>query len=76
MELNCNISNLYIFQEINFYNEKITIIGLGYVGLPLAIEFGKKYKVLGFDINQVRIEELNLLSDCTKEPNLKGLKML
>ena len=42
---------------------KIAIIGLGYVGLPLAIEFGKKYKVLGFDINQSRIEELNLLKD-------------
>ena len=37
---------------------KIAIIGLGYVGLPLAIEFAKKFKVLGFDINQSRIEEL------------------
>lgn len=34
-------------------NSKIAIIGLGYVGLPLAIEFGKKYKVLGFDIKQL-----------------------
>ena len=32
--------------------KKIAIIGLGYVGLPLAIEFGKKYKALGFDINK------------------------
>ena len=31
---------------------KISIIGLGYVGLPLAVEFGKKYDVLGFDINK------------------------
>ena len=53
---------------------KIAIIGLGYVGLPLAIEFGKKFKVLGFDINQSRIEELNLLNDRTNEADLIGLK--
>ncbi len=53
---------------------KIAIIGLGYVGLPLAIEFGKKYKVLGFDINQSRIEELNLLTDRTNEADLVGMK--
>ena len=38
--------------------KKITIIGLGYVGLPLAIEFGKKFNVLGFDISKSRIFEL------------------
>ncbi len=38
--------------------KKITIIGLGYVGLPLAIEFGKKFKVLGFDISKTRVDEL------------------
>ena len=43
---------------MNLLDKKIAIIGLGYVGLPLAIEFGKKYKVLGFDIDQERIEEL------------------
>ena len=37
---------------------KIAVIGLGYVGLPLAVEFAKKYKVVGFDINQSRINEL------------------
>ena len=37
-------------------NIKITIIGLGYVGLPLAVEFAKKYTVVGFDINQSRID--------------------
>jgi UDP-N-acetyl-D-galactosamine dehydrogenase len=35
---------------------KIAIIGLGYVGLPLAIEFGKKYQVVGFDINRERVD--------------------
>jgi UDP-N-acetyl-D-galactosamine dehydrogenase len=53
---------------------KIAIIGLGYVGLPLAIEFGKQYKVLGFDINQSRIEELKNLNDRTNEADLIGLK--
>ena len=38
--------------------EKIGIIGLGYVGLPLAVEFGKVLTVIGFDINTERIEEL------------------
>ena len=46
---------------------KIAIIGLGYVGLPLAVEFGKKYKTLGFDINQARISELNNGTDSTLE---------
>ena len=55
-------------------NSKIAIIGLGYVGLPLAIEFGKKYKVLGFDINQARIEELKFGKDRTNEADLEGLK--
>ena len=53
---------------------KIAIIGLGYVGLPLAIEFGKKYKVLGFDINQSRIDELSFGKDRTNEADLEGLK--
>jgi UDP-N-acetyl-D-galactosamine dehydrogenase len=53
---------------------KIAIIGLGYVGLPLAIEFGKQYKVLGFDINQSRIEELKKLNDRTNEADLIELK--
>ena len=39
-------------------NKKIALIGLGYVGLPLAVEFGKKRKVIGLDINKDRIAEL------------------
>ncbi|CAM4284543.1 Vi polysaccharide biosynthesis UDP-N-acetylglucosamine C-6 dehydrogenase TviB [Pseudoalteromonas ostreae] len=46
---------------------KIGIIGLGYVGLPLAVEFGKKYPVLGFDINQKRVDELDAGHDATLE---------
>jgi UDP-N-acetyl-D-galactosamine dehydrogenase len=59
---------------MNVENSKIAIIGLGYVGLPLAIEFGKKYKVLGFDINNARIEELKSGKDRTNEADLDGLR--
>lgn len=55
-------------------NVKIAIIGLGYVGLPLAIEFAKKYKVLGFDINTLRVEELNQGKDRTQEANITDLR--
>lgn len=48
-------------------NHKIAVIGLGYVGLPLAVEFGKKYETLGFDINSSRISELNSGHDSTLE---------
>jgi UDP-N-acetyl-D-galactosamine dehydrogenase len=53
---------------------KIAIIGLGYVGLPLAIEFAKKYEVLGFDINQNRIDELLKFHDSTNEADIDELK--
>src|SRR5690606_30972319 len=53
---------------------RIAIIGLGYVGLPLAIEFGKKFDVLGFDINIERVKELQLGKDRTQEANLEGLR--
>ncbi len=46
---------------------KIAVIGLGYVGLPLAVEFGKKVNTLGFDINEARINELKSGQDHTLE---------
>lgn len=49
------------------FNHNIAIIGLGYVGLPLAVEFGKKYPVVGFDINQTRLAELSKGHDSTLE---------
>ena len=48
-------------------NKKIALIGLGYVGLPLAVEFGKRFEVVGFDINQSRINDLNDGIDSTLE---------
>ena len=52
----------------------IAIIGLGYVGLPLAVEFGKKYKTLGYDLSQPRIDELNSGEDRTNEVEQDELK--
>lgn len=53
---------------------KIAVIGLGYVGLPLAVEFAKKYKTLGFDINESRVEELKSGHDSTLEVADDNLK--
>jgi len=53
--------------------KKIAVIGLGYVGLPLAIEFAKKYQVLGFDVNEQRVNDLKRLNDKTKEADIEAL---
>ena len=53
---------------------KIGIIGLGYVGLPLAIEFSRKFPVVGFDINKDRILDLQNQIDSTNEVEISDLK--
>jgi UDP-N-acetyl-D-galactosamine dehydrogenase len=55
-------------------NFKIGVVGMGYVGLPLAVELGKKYVTIGFDINQQRIKELKTGKDRTLEINSSELK--
>ncbi|WP_430390351.1 Vi polysaccharide biosynthesis UDP-N-acetylglucosamine C-6 dehydrogenase TviB [Dyella sp. 20L07] len=57
----------------NLEDTKLAIIGLGYVGLPLAVEFGKRYDTLGFDINQGRIDELRAGRDSTLEVSAEEL---
>jgi UDP-N-acetyl-D-galactosamine dehydrogenase len=52
---------------------KVAVIGLGYVGLPLAVEFGKKRKVIGYDINQKRINEIKTGLDVTLELEKKDI---
>ena len=54
-------------------NQKISVLGLGYVGLPLAIEFGKKIKTVGFDINPIRVNELQNGVDVTQEVEYEEL---
>ena len=64
---------------MNLSQAHIAVIGLGYVGLPLAVEFGKRRKVLGFDINAERIAELRAGSDSTLEvasPDLAAASQL
>ena len=55
-------------------DKKIALIGLGYVGLPLAVEFGKKIDTIGFDINESRIQELKQGNDSTLEVESEELK--
>lgn len=55
-------------------NNTIAIIGLGYVGLPLAVEFSKKYKVIGFDISRQRVNELKNAHDKTLEVSKEELQ--
>lgn len=57
----------------NLKNKIIGVIGLGYVGLPLAVEFGKKRTVIGFDVNKKRINELKTKIDSTFETSSKEL---
>lgn len=59
---------------INLNNIKVAVVGLGYVGLPLAVEFGKKRSVIGFDINEARIEELKSGLDHTLETEPEELR--
>lgn len=54
--------------------KNIAVVGLGYVGLPVAVAFGKENKVIGFDVNTQRIEELNSHIDCTNEVTINELK--
>ena len=55
--------------------KKIAVIGLGYVGLPLAVEFGKTRDVVGFDINVTRVEQLKSGRDFTQECSIEQLKL-
>lgn len=59
---------------LNCTDTKIAVIGLGYVGLPLAVAFAKKYNVIGFDINQNRIDALRKGLDHTLEIEEEELK--
>lgn len=65
-------------EEVDFESSldkvRLAIIGLGYVGLPLAVEFSKKYNVIGFDINQKRVRDLNQGNDHTQEINIADLQ--
>ena len=65
---------IYIDRIINFIMSKISIIGLGYVGLPLAIAFSKKFEVVGYDINSKRVKDLINGKDVFNDLKVKNLK--
>ena len=58
---------------MNCHGRKISVVGLGYVGLPVAVEFGKKQQVIGFDINSIRIDELKQGIERTNEVEANDL---
>ena len=53
---------------------KLAVIGLGYVGLPLAVEFGRKFDTIGFDIKSDRLKQLREGTDITRETSSADLK--
>lgn len=67
-ELNSKIQMMLSADDI-----KIGVVGLGYVGLPLSVEFSRIYNVIGFDIDEVRIDQLKRGQDVTFEVNLQNL---
>ena len=56
-----------MYQELVDKKAKLAVIGLGYVGLPIALEFAKKISVIGFDINENRVENMKHCIDPSKE---------
>ncbi|MCC7296697.1 MAG: nucleotide sugar dehydrogenase [Bacteroidia bacterium] len=63
-----------LFQQIQSGEKSICVIGLGYVGLPIALEFARKFRVVGFDINAARVELMNQGIDPSKELDSKAFE--
>src|SRR5258707_6497319 len=63
-----------MYKELVDGNAKLAVIGLGYVGLPIALEFARKISVIGFDINAKRIEMMRNDIDPSKEVDAAGFK--
>ena len=63
-----------MIDKLNTGENKIAVIGLGYVGLPIALEFGRKFKTIGFDINEQRVEMMNNHQDPSQELDASEFK--
>ena len=63
-----------MLKELLSKEKKICVVGLGYVGLPIALEFARKYAVIGFDINTTRVEMMNNHTDPSKELEKKDFE--
>ena len=67
-------SSMTLYESIINKKEKISIVGLGYVGMPLAVAFAEKVDVIGFDVNQEKIKQYKLGNDITNEVGNERLK--
>ena len=63
-----------IYEAIKSKQETIAVVGLGYVGFPLAVEFGKIAKTIGFDLNEKRVKDLQKFNDTNGETPAKEIK--
>ena len=63
-----------MYQELINKEKKLAVIGLGYVGLPIALEFARKISVVGFDINELRVEMMQNGIDPSKELDNKDFE--
>src|SRR4051794_40121054 len=71
----CNVpKEIATVMELSLKDRRIAVVGLGYVGLPLAVEFGKQFDTLGFDIKAPRIAELQAGKDSTLECSTAELR--
>ena len=70
----CLISTSDILSGSATQQPKIAVIGLGYVGLPLSVALSRHYPTCGYDINRVRVSELNQLHDSTAEVSSEALR--
>ena len=63
-----------LYKDIIEKREKIALVGLGYVGMPIAVAFAKKTDVIGFDLNEAKIEMYKKGLDPTNEVGVEGIK--
>ena len=63
-----------LFESIKSHQDKIAVVGLGYVGLPLAVEFGKCFKTIGFDVNAKRVDLLKSGKDFNREMSSEDIR--
>lgn len=61
--------------KLNKSDTKLAVVGLGYVGLPIAVEFGKHFTCFGFDTNEKRVQDLRLGHDHTEELEKEEIRL-
>jgi len=72
--MNIDLNSTTLYESIINKKQKVSVVGLGYVGMPLAVAFAKKVDVIGFDVNQEKIQQYKLGNDITNEVGNERLK--